>query len=91
MGADAAPDRRLRSLGESAVSAFGENEARDLLATLGSPEQASPRKKDCTCAAASDYCGPMLYCENEWSCNESSWGCGAGWAYKCDGLCTTFD
>lgn len=50
-GLDAELDRRLLAVGESAISTFGKGRARDLLATLGPPEQASPRADDCTCAA----------------------------------------
>jgi hypothetical protein len=76
-GRTAGLERRLRGLREVATSAFGKDEARVVLATLGPPERISPRDDD-------------DYCENEWDCDHVD-GCGSFWQYTCDGLCTTFN
>jgi hypothetical protein len=86
---DAGTERRLTELEESVLAAFGRDEARTILATLGPAEPAK--------AAV----GPLAVCEcstwdTKWCwgvCRESSaceytWtGCGSLWAWPCDGWC----
>lgn len=81
-------DRRLTSLREAAVAAFGETEASALLATLGPVEQTEPSAAlvpDCECSTSSDWCGSYCFVPNP-PC--PGWiGCGSGWIYWCNGYC----
>ncbi len=76
----------LRSLIDAA---FGPEESRRIIATLGPPsesEVASPaRLRGCTCSVISDWCDNSLRCHND-ACVQSG-GCGTFWNYTCDGLC----
>lgn len=83
--------RGLEGLTETAVSAFGPKTGRALFGTLGpaDPAQHSSRElpdNSCTCSTASNKCDNDTYCQSGF-CATSSWGCGDGWFYECDGLC----
>ncbi|NPD29206.1 bacteriocin fulvocin C-related protein [Corallococcus exiguus] len=76
---------------EAAVfEAFGADEARAILATLGSveaPNEGPPTLAPfCQCSRESPYCG-SFYCRAG-GCTKQS-GCGTGWSHECDGLCGT--
>ena len=70
------------------VGAFGEDEARALVATLGPVEPTAPGVLvvDCECSRSSDYC--VGKCSGLPSCKVSFSGCGFLWRYACDGMCT---
>ncbi|WP_419992939.1 bacteriocin fulvocin C-related protein [Streptomyces boninensis] len=48
--------RRLERLREDAIAAYGLDEARALLATLGPPQRAASPLAGCQCSCASDWC-----------------------------------
>lgn len=77
-------------LGREVVNAFGEDEARALVATLGpvepSGEPDTAPAVACECSRGSDYCRGI--CSGLPSCTPSLSGCGFGWGYACDGMCT---
>lgn len=81
-------DRLLTGLREAAVAAFGETEARSLLATLGPTVRTEPTTAlvpDCECSTASDWCFSSCFVPNP-PC--PGWiGCGTGWIYWCNGYC----
>ena len=92
--------RALQDLRLAAFDAFGKDEARRLLATLGPEDQL--KAVDCECIWADDYCTGGKTCVscgcaginncdrcnsgNCW-CNCSPYGCGTVWAYTCSGTC----
>jgi hypothetical protein len=90
----------LELLRERAIDAYGLEEARSLLATLGPSSAASARK--CGCTVVSDWCfhhchgccWDGLGCDNVdcmrktgCCCVMQPDGCGTFWQYVCDGLC----
>jgi hypothetical protein len=79
-------DRKLAELREAALAAFGRDGARRLVATLGPDDDTlAAAEPECECSHESDYCfGICLY---PYACRGSSWGCGTGLAYPCDGRC----
>lgn len=74
---------QVNKVKEAAIAAFGEQEAGTLLATLGPVAAALA---GCTCSTISVYCGGRP-CVNNGNCARSSYGCGTGWLYACDGRC----
>ncbi len=76
-------DRMLEDLRGEVTTAFG-GETQTLIATLGPPEAAAARKKDCQCSTKSDYC--PAGCIGSDDCRHVS-GCGTGWVYTCNGWC----
>lgn len=87
-------DARLSELHDAAVVAFGRDEARELLASLGPPEQAAPAVERralssvaCECADGSDRCNTGFYCQYQQSNCVYQDGCGTLGLYVCNGLC----
>ncbi|MGI5285847.1 bacteriocin fulvocin C-related protein [Nonomuraea polychroma] len=83
-----AEDERLRL---ATIDAFGHDEARALMATLGPVEVTSPSEAlavDCECSRQSNFCGLAFDCSGLPSCTASFDGCGWRWQYPCDGMCT---
>lgn len=85
------PAEELQALESAAMNAFGRDEARTMLATLG-PESGSGESAaatpDCDCANYSDWCGSGTGCTNyPRPCVESSSGCGTFWTWECNGIC----
>ncbi|WP_405864604.1 bacteriocin fulvocin C-related protein [Streptomyces sp. NBC_00005] len=69
-------------LTESAIAAFGKEEAVQLLATLGPAEALA---QDCACSSFSDAC---LFSDCiGGGCTISDGGCGEFWIWDCDGMC----
>lgn len=86
---DAQTDPRLESLAEDAVAAFGMDEARALLATLGPVQQGQAAECDCN-IYDNFFCWDCLGCiscpcPSCTDCTES--GCGPLWTAKCNGVC----
>ena len=86
------PAEELQAVENAAMNAFGRDEARTLLATLGpgsAPgESAAATTPDCDCANYSDWCGSGTGCTNyPRPCIESSSGCGTLWTWECNGIC----
>lgn len=86
------PAEELQALASAAMNAFGRDEARLLLATLGPEsapdESAAAATTDCDCANFSDWCGSGTGCTNyPRPCVESSSGCGTFWTWECNGIC----
>lgn len=72
------------------VAELGQASSADASSGAG---DASPKDDwdECQCADASDYCvGEELHCNkmNTSICDHTNGGCGSGWVYDCDGLCT---
>jgi hypothetical protein len=85
-GRSAAVDGRLGELRDAAIEAFGREEARRLIATLGPDERGvDPALADCECSTVSDYC--WYHCSQADNCNWTSSGCGTAWQYPCNGIC----
>lgn len=86
-----APDEALDRLGTIAIEAFGKQQARGLLATLGSvPSPAShcPTLPDaCECSTQSDYCSVACRYDGNNTCLHTNKGCGTFWQYPCNGCC----
>lgn len=82
-GADV--DRRLAELLDVTVAAFGKDEAKLVIATLGPAASASTAAApvpDCECSTSSS---PWCSC---YAARCPGWfGCGAGWIYWCNGYC----
>ncbi|GAB3419989.1 hypothetical protein GCM10027569_47680 [Flindersiella endophytica] len=86
---------QARDVRQAAIDAFGKDEARRILATLGPADRSGvaggvrPQVADCECSEQSDWCAPDFNCTDcSWNCcDESSWGCGDYYAYPCDGIC----
>ncbi|MFI9489671.1 bacteriocin fulvocin C-related protein [Promicromonospora sp. NPDC052451] len=86
---DAGIDARLEGLSEDAVAAFGTDEARALLATLGPVQQGQAAECDCN-IFDNFFCWdcqgciscPCSLCSD---CTES--GCGPLWTVRCNGVC----
>jgi hypothetical protein len=78
---------RLEDLRKAAVDAFGEQEARALIATLGPVENPSMATAldDCSCSTSNDLCGSPPLCVS-YECNIYR-GCGVLWLYLCNGFC----
>lgn len=79
----------VEGMKRDAIKAYGNAEARTLIATLGPPEKAAD-VPNCSCASFDDWCGNGQYCNDDaisGGCNRSDFGCGAGWIYPCDGIC----
>lgn len=90
MTPDSPLHRRQDELRKAAIRAFGKDEARALLATLG-PAAPSAAAGDCACNCWSDYCGGSCVCCGDcdqcWcACSDS--GCGTFWTWRCEGTCT---
>jgi hypothetical protein len=98
-----APDQRakrekaLSGLKDAAIAAYGNDEARGLIATLG-PTQADVGALNscpaCECNAQDNWC--VFNCCANLDCNDvghtstcncSDTGCGTFWAYGCNGMC----
>lgn len=69
-------------LTESAIAAFGKEQAVQLLATLGPSEALA---QDCSCSSFSDAC-IFSDCIGG-GCTISDGGCGQFWIWDCDGTC----
>ncbi|MFF3437594.1 bacteriocin fulvocin C-related protein [Streptosporangium sp. NPDC002721] len=84
-------DRRLREVREAAVEAFGHDEARTLIATLGPTENINDTQAaalaDCQCSNIDDWCSTSYSCVSSTSCRWTPFGCGTGWVYQCNGKC----
>ena len=75
---------------ESAIAAFGRNEANDLFGTLGPPDESfkSARRGDCVCHHRDDaFCPSGQVCQETDACKFRAEGCGWWWEQPCDGLC----
>lgn len=89
-------DERLIELASTAIAAFGKEDARALVAALGSvtDDAAAPLScPTCTCNAGSNWCDvyccgtPECYAGGVQTCACTSSGCGTLWSYPCNGLC----
>jgi hypothetical protein len=90
-------EKALSDLREAAITAFGNKEAKALLATLGPAHvNVTPAGcPGCECSTQDDYCWPAHCCPS--SCGTSaqtclcsppdSGGCGTFWSYDCNGMC----
>ncbi|AHH98039.1 hypothetical protein KALB_4677 [Kutzneria albida DSM 43870] len=84
--------RRLGDLKEAAVEAFGYNEARALIATLGPPDESAASraslldKPSCQCSDRDNWCSNNQYCGKTNNCQRHK-GCGSLGLYVCNGLC----
>lgn len=89
----------LGPLATAAIAAFGKEQARALLAQLGTDDTAKAEEEvlDCDCALGDpNWCGPTCHacCYQQLGCG-CSWcccflrdsGCGSLWEYACDGWC----
>jgi hypothetical protein len=77
---------RVDKLSESARKAFGTDEARDVLATLGPPDGvAQPDEEFCNCAVVDSYCWGLCHGGNCILIPVPD--CGTLLLYVCDGLC----
>lgn len=79
-------DEQTRTIEE----AFGQEEARLIIATLGpeeAPEDHSLAAPDCECNQIQDYCWWGWCREVGNSCRRKSTGCGSGWNKVCNGVC----
>jgi hypothetical protein len=79
----------LTRLKDAAIAAFGIDEARALIGTLGPSEtSASVAQRDCDCSNADSFCHFLPNCTN-WpiGCNYDDSGCGTFWVWPCDGIC----
>jgi hypothetical protein len=78
----------LDALGEQAVEAFGKEEARAMLATLGPVESAQDGSCDCNTndVWGCDSCLAVGPCQSSW-CTCTSSGCGWFWTKPCNGRC----
>ncbi|WP_405753472.1 bacteriocin fulvocin C-related protein (plasmid) [Streptomyces sp. NBC_00012] len=78
---------------ETAVQAFGHDEAYAILASLGPSTPPDPlaitaRPIACTCSDESDWCTNDTYCKkNASSCDVTGSGCGQFWEWACNGRC----
>ncbi|MBV9379284.1 MAG: bacteriocin fulvocin C-related protein [Streptosporangiaceae bacterium] len=91
-------EKALSELREAAITAFGNEEAKALLATLG-PVQASLTPlagcPGCECSTQDDYCWPAHCCPSDcgtsartcWCSPPDSGGCGTFYSYDCNGMC----
>ncbi|MGK5731700.1 bacteriocin fulvocin C-related protein [Streptomyces sp. URMC 124] len=81
----AALHQELESLRKDAEAAFGQDEGRAALATLG---PASAAAAGCGCSCYSDWCSTGCVCcvRGCW-CTPTSRGCGTGFLYECKGTC----
>lgn len=86
-------DQILRPLRESVMQAFGHDEARALVATLGTEDEAigTAVAPDCDCnTKEANYCPVTGVCiHRRHNCVESTFGCGTFWLNRCNGGCTT--
>ncbi|WP_147268023.1 bacteriocin fulvocin C-related protein [Spongiactinospora rosea] len=92
-GADPALDARLAGLRRAAIEAFGREEARALLATLGPAGPVSPPgSATCGCSTQDDWCATGSSCRgcancSYCACTCTASGCGTLWRYRCNGNC----
>lgn len=83
-------DQAIEQHRESAIAAFGRDEAADLFARLGGPVDDSVMrgKGDCVCHHRDDaFCPTGQVCQETDACRFRSDGCGWWWSQPCDGLC----
>ncbi|MBL1102658.1 bacteriocin fulvocin C-related protein [Streptomyces coffeae] len=90
-GRSSALQRRLDAVTAKAKEAFGPDEARMLLATLGPGDQAdapgtSALPGNCECNIDDSWCGSKT-CQFTIDCHHSDSGCGTVWADPCNGMC----
>ncbi|HWN66158.1 MAG TPA: bacteriocin fulvocin C-related protein [Haliangium sp.] len=78
----------LEELRKAAVDAFGEEESRLLLATLGADEvqDVAQPLATCECSVYSDWCPWWHECYFG-GCGSTLSGCGTYYKYRCDGTC----
>jgi hypothetical protein len=78
----------LGILGERATAAFGKEEARAMLATLGPAVSAQDGSCDCNVDDiwGCDSCLAVNPCSTSW-CTCSGSGCGTFWSWPCNGRC----
>ncbi|QHC01617.1 bacteriocin fulvocin C-related protein [Epidermidibacterium keratini] len=81
----------LDDIKQKAVGLFGEVEASNVFATLGTPQEEpnvnpSSGERGCTCANTSDWCNNSTHCFKVSNCTRHK-GCGLGWLYVCNGFC----
>ncbi|UVS79641.1 bacteriocin fulvocin C-related protein [Actinokineospora sp. UTMC 2448] len=70
---------------ESAVAAFGQEKAFQLMAELGPADEATVQD-NCTCNTIDNWCVNPPYCRRD-GCTVLSSGCGALYIYACTGRC----
>lgn len=88
---------------QRAMTVFGKKLAAEVIADLGinTPEQVAASVADrtftpttCECSTDSNWCAafnptsPFTYCNSTFSCDGTRGGCGTGWSYNCNGICT---
>ncbi|GAA2838883.1 bacteriocin fulvocin C-related protein [Kribbella solani] len=68
-------------------SAYRREDAQALFGTLGPVENAGMAPADsCACSTWDDWCGD--FCAfRKYNCTRTSYGCGGGWSFHCDGYC----
>ncbi|MFI0420593.1 bacteriocin fulvocin C-related protein [Spongiactinospora sp. 9N601] len=92
-GEDPALDARLAALRQAATEAFGRDEARALLATLGPADPVGPPEAaTCGCSTLDDWCATGSTCRGCANCSScyctcTASGCGTLWRYCCNGNC----
>jgi hypothetical protein len=94
---DTSPDReqRLTAFASTAIAAYGRDEARALVATLGPTPAATPHGvlpgcPSCECNGGDNWCGSkccVADCYDDNYCVCSNSGCGTFWSYGCNGVC----
>ncbi|MEV4045372.1 bacteriocin fulvocin C-related protein [Streptomyces sp. NPDC049744] len=91
-------DRSLQKLKKTVIKAFGEQEAKALIAHLGPTDEQTTAAPNCGCAVADSWCGGTCSpcCHDQLGCNCGAYnccchlmssGCGSLWEYICDGVC----
>lgn len=79
--------RSLDELREAAITAFGLDRARSLLAILG-PTPIETLGATCECSTESDYCTIVCIYDGRGRCAHWPDGCGTFWLYPCNGCCS---
>jgi hypothetical protein len=90
-------EKVFAELKDASIAAYGKDEARALLATLGPAQDDVPSPNSCPaceCNGQDNWCGATCCVNHDCAgtyhgsiCNCSDTGCGTFWAYGCNGLC----
>ncbi|GGV67298.1 hypothetical protein GCM10010277_75820 [Streptomyces longisporoflavus] len=92
-------DRTLQKLKSTVIEAFGEKEAKALIAHLGPAGEQGTAANGCACSTVDQWCSgdPCVACcyvdtgcacgNNPCCCVWSASGCGTRWEYSCNGAC----
>ncbi|MBV9140068.1 MAG: bacteriocin fulvocin C-related protein [Pseudonocardiales bacterium] len=81
--------QQLRNLEDSALTIFGPDESYALIGTLGPSERPDSLLPGCTCYIYNNWCNNNTVCSEAYNqCYPTTGsGCGAAWAFPCNGLC----